>query len=909
MTKPPRLAEAILHVCLPKGLVRDSVLGDLEADFHRDLSTRGRRAAVVGYWGTALAVALRYLAERALHWRRVGTRATPRRDTHGRWEMMGGLVSGDVFQDIRYAVRTLAKEPGWTAATLATLALGIGATTAIFTIVNAVLVQPLAFPEPDRLMMLEYRPADPATDAEWAAYDDYMSRHMRRHVTYPAFETWREATADLFTELGAYDDAWSHDVGFGADQGTERLPGTIATAGLFQALGVSPLRGRLFTDTEDSPDAPGVILLSHGLWMRRFGGDPDAVGSTVTVRGQAHTIVGVMPSDFAFPEASTQLWLSMATGSRGPGSTNYQVVGRVADGTSVDLARMGLNARQIRVLGRDEVERRFGADFITLHSMLVGEVRPLLMLFMSAVGVLLLIACVNVVNLMLSRAVRREHDQVVRAALGAGPARLSRQLLTESLVVSIVGAGLGLVLAFALVSGLMTFAPGSFPRQESITVDGTVIIFSLVVATLVGILVGIVPALRSSRSELAPLLNEASRGSSTGVREGRLRDGLVVLQLAMALVLLVGGGLLTRSLTTLLSEETGFDRRNVLTFETSLPGASYPTFEERRQFYDDLLAEVRALPGVQRAAVAVYLPASGSFHYTGLVVEGYQPGPDEEPMAEIKQVSPDYFATMGMRIVEGRPFDERDDLGQPRVLAISESLARSYFPQGSAIGGRILLDEEEDVWGTVVAVVGDVWFRGGERRAPALYEPYAASGRRGSMDILAKVNGEPLALVPAISRLVTRMNPDIPVYGVMTLEARLWSAVAAPRLRTLLIGAFSIVSLLLSVVGVYGVMAYMVGQRTRELGIRRVLGAAPGGILRYVVRRGVMLTAMGIAVGVVGALQAADALQSYLYDIQADDPVTIVAAATVLAIASMLACSVPALRAARVDPLVAMRNE
>jgi putative ABC transport system permease protein len=906
MTRPPRVAEAMLRASLPPGLARDALLGDLEAEFHERAAQGGFLRARVAYWAAALALAFRYTPRRAAGaspFGRVGRHVAPG-GTYG--PRSNGSWGRDLLHDLRYALRTLTNEPGWAAATLATLALGIGATAAIFTVVHGVLIRPLDMPDPDAVVALEYGPADDAARAHWAGFDAYMTRHMRWHVAYPSYETWREATSDVFTDLGAYDDAWTHDVGFGPEAGTERLPGTIATASLFRALGVPPLMGRLFTQEDDEPGAEAVVLLSYGLWMRRFGGSPDVIGTTVEVRGRPHIVVGVMPPSFAFPAASARLWISMATGSRGAGSTNYTLVGRIRDGITLEQARRALEARSVPVIDGDDVERRVSAHMRDLQTLVAGEIRPTLMVFVAAVGVLLLIACVNVANLMLTRALRRERDRVVRAALGAGPGRLTRQLLTESTVVSVLGAVFGLGLALALVRGVLLLAPGSFPRQESVVVDGTVVLFSLGLATLVSLAVAVAPALHLTRARLAPYLNDSTRGASSSPRTGRLRDGLVVVQLALSLILLVAGGLLTRSLARQLSEETGFDARGVLTIETSLPRASYPTFEESRQFYDELLAGLGRTPGVRSAAAATYVPASGFFHWTELKVEGYVPGPQDEPITEIKQVTPGYFATLGITILEGRPFDDRDGTDGAKVVAVSESLARTYFPPDRALGGRVLVDEEEEVWATVVAVVADVWFRGGEHRAPVVYEPYAASERRGSMDLLVKADGDPRALGPGISRLVTSLDPDVTVYGVLPLETRLWSAVAGPRFRTLLIAALGLASLLLSIIGVYGVMAYMVGQRTRELGIRRVLGARPQGILAFVVRRGLVLTVLGIAIGVLGALQVNGFLRSYLYGLEPHDPVTMAGAVMLLTAASLVACAVPARRAARVDPVVAL---
>lgn len=906
MRRPPRLAESLLRLILGKGLRGASTLGDLEAEFHGDVEARGWLAARVRYWGGALSLLWhRLLAAVRRRVPGLGLRLSAKGTPDGHRIARGDLIGG-LFLDGWYAVRSLVKEPGWTAATLATLTIGIGATTAIFTVVNAVLLRPLDFPAPDRLVLMEFRPADSAGVAEWAGFNEYMSEHMRHHVTFPSFETWRGATADVFEDVGAYDDAWTYDVGFGADAGTERLAGTIVTAGLLRALGVAPLRGRLFGDAADEPGAEPAVLLSYGLWMRRFGGDASIVGRTITIQGRPHSVAGVMPRDFAFPAATTEVWISMASGTRGAGSTNYSVVGRVREDIPVDRARAAVEARTVGLPVADGPDRRYGARLANLRGFLVGEARPLLLLFLSSAGVLLLIACVNVVNLMLTRATRRAHERVVRAALGASPARIARLLFTESVMVSVLGALLGLALAFGLVAAFLKWAPEAFPRQEGVAVDLTVLLFSLGLATVVGILVGLVPAFQASRMGIRVVLNEATRGTSPGARSGRFRDSLVVLQLALALMLLVGGGLLTRSLAAQLDEETGFDPGNVLTLTTSLPRSRYASAADAERFFDRLLAEVRALPGVRSAAAATYAPASGFFHSNSVEVEGYTPAPAEAMEMEFLQVTPQYFAAMGMTILEGRDFDERDDIRGPQVVAVSESLARAYFPDGRALGGRIRVDGE---WRTVVAIIGDVLYRGAKRRAPVLYEPYAVSNRRGGRALFVRTAGGPELLAPSVSRLVASMDPEVTVYGVGPLETHLWEAVSGPRLRALLVGAFAAASLLLAVVGVYGVMTYAVGRRTREMGIRRVLGARPEGIVRHVTRRGLVLTTLGIAIGVAGSLPVGGTLRSYLYRLEPTDPLTFGLAIAILALASTAACLIPALRASRVDPLVALRSE
>jgi putative ABC transport system permease protein len=822
-----------------------------------------------------------------------------------------GALLEDVRQDLRYAGRSLIRKPGYTAAAVLTLGLGVGATTAIFSVVNSVLLRPLGYADPARLVVLGYRPADDATRATWATFDDYMTQHMSVHVSYPNFELWRETTQDLFDDVGIYDDAWTYEINVGS--GTEVLPGTLVSAGLLRALGVQPALGRWFTDEDDVPEAPGTIILSHGLWQRRFGSSSGVIGRTVTVRERPFTVVGVMPRGFKFPSAAAQFWMPLAWASRGSGSTNYQVVGRVKTGMSVQQAASLLEARTVAVESHDGTTSTFGASLDALRNHFVGDARPLLLIFMGAVTAVLLIACVNVVNLMLTRATGQEHELTVRAAIGAGPRRLAQQLLTESAMVSLLGSALGLGVAFGVLDIMIALAPGTIPRQEEIGIDGGVLAFTLGVALLVGIGIGLLPAARAFRLDLASRLSEGTRGASGGVRHGRIRDGLVVTQLALALVLLVSAGVLLKSFMSLLAIETGIRPQNLLTFETSLPNSRYQTFEQRRLFYAELLRDIRGLPGVLSVASAVYLPASGWFHSTGFEVEGYAAAHDEEPQAEVKQVSPDYFSTMGIDLLEGRAFTDADDESAPAVVVINHFMARRYWGQRSAVGGRVRLG---GVWHDVVGVVSDVRYRGagmdGRHAAdgPHIYLSYAAGSRaRGNMAVVVRTAGNPTSLAPQIRSVSTSIDPNVALFNIRPLEDILWEAVSGPRFRTWLLGAFGLVSMALSVVGVYGVMAYAVAQRTRELGIRKALGADQGHILRYVVTRGLLISAMGIAVGVVGALGATGVLRSYLYDLGPRDPMTFVIAVVALGTASLSACLVPAIRAARVDPLIALRVE
>jgi putative ABC transport system permease protein len=905
---PPRLAEALVAACLPGGLVRDSLLGDLQEEFTWRARLTNFAWATFWYWRQAGAIGLRYLWERTTH-RVRSVRPTRALGSPGSsvpvHPSRNRTMIDSLIHDVRYVLRTLRREPGWTAGAVGTLALAIGATTAIFSVVNAVLFRPLDYTEPDRLVVLRYHPADDATRAVWGAWSERSQIYARSNTTWPQFESWEVTTHDIFRDLAAYNDAWSRDVNLG--EGTERLPGALVSAGFFRALQVPPVLGRWLLDEEDRPGSPGAVILSYGLWQRRFGGSDQVIGRIVTIQEQPHTVVGVMPAGFDPFSATVEYWLPMANASRGPGSVNYEVLARLQDGISVEHARAQLAARTIETERRNATQV-IGASFVTLRRHIVGDVRLLLLIFMGAVSALLLIACVNVVNLMLTRATAREHEHVVRAALGAGSGRLIQQLLTESTVLGLLGAALGLPLAFGLTDTMLALAPDSIPRLAEIGIDGGVLAFSVGLAIVVGVAVGLLPAARAARLDLATGLNEGAQRSAGGLRQGRIRDVLVVTQVGLALVLLVCGGLLFKSFLGLLHVETGFNAANVVTFETSLPYSRYPAFEDRRRYYDALLNEVRALPGVQTAGVSIYLLGTNAFRSNDFQVEGYQPGPSEQLLTETKEVSPGYFSSLNIPLLQGRMFDDRDDLGAPGTVLVSQSMAQRYWPEGRVVGGKIKLDDDEE-WSTVVGVVSDVRYRGEVRDAPQVYKSYGASGRGSNMDVVVRVASEPVELIPSIRRLLASIDPDVSVFRLGTLEGQLSAYLTEPRFRTLLLGAFGLTSLILSIVGVYGVMAYAVAQRTRELGIRKALGADGGRIVRGVILRGVAITAVGLALGAAGAYAAADVLQGYLVNVDARDPVTFAVGVVGLAAAALLACYLPARRAARVDPLIALRAE
>jgi len=901
--KVPVIARALLSLILGAA-DREYILGDLAEQFARQADGSGRARAALWYW-RQLRESVAPSARRRLGHRRGRRALVPGIGPHGPAprDARSNSMIDRLTQDIRYALRTLRHEPGWTLAAVCTLALAIGATTAIFSVLHAVLLRPLDFENPRELVALEFHPVNAVAEQSWAALDERTRDHLRRSTTYPDFEAWKRSTSDVFENLAVYDDAWERSANLG--DGSERLPVAFVSAGFFRALRTRPAIGRVFRPEEDLPGGPDAVILSYALWQRRFGGAADVLGRTIDVDDAPHAIVGVLPAGFAFRAKGVELWLPMARATQGARGWNYEVVGRLLPELSVGEAGALLRDRSVAVATRDGDEQGYGVSPLPLQEIIVGEARPLLLLLSAIVVAVLLIACINVVNLMLTRATGREREHIVRAALGAGRSRLAQQHLTESSIVGIIGGALGLAVATVLTQVFVRLNPTALPRQQEVGIDGGVLGFAFGLSLVVGLGIGLIPALRAGRANLAGGLGAASRGATGGGASARVRDGLVVAQIALALVLMVAAGLLLRSFAGMLRLETGIDARNVLTFETDLPESRYPEFHDAQLFYDELLDRIGALPGVSSAALAIYLPVDGWLHTWDFDIDGYPRDPDEELTAEAKQVTPGYFSTLGIDLVAGRTFDERDGSdGFPVV--INESMARRFWPGADAVGREIRFDDQR---ATVVGVVRDVRYRGEDRDMPQVYLPYAGGTFRWGMDVLIRVDGRAGALAAPIRGLVASIDPEVTVFDMRTLDDRLNGSLAEPRFRTLLLGSFGLAALGLSVIGVYGVMAYAVAQRSRELGVRKALGASRGHVMLHVVRRGAVMTVVGLVLGTAGAYATLGVLQSYLFHLDARDPLTIVVSIAALATASMLACYLPARRAARVDPLIALRAE
>jgi predicted permease len=797
-------------------------------------------------------------------------------------------------QDLVYALRRLRSAPGFTLVAVVTLALGIGANGALFSVVNGVLLQPLPYPEPERLVRLA------------ALYEG------QRIVLSPANFYDASAAARSFEALAAYDTGGYTLTGHGEPV---RLQGAEVSAPFFDVLKVRHL-GRGFQAGDNEPGRTPVAVLGHGLWQERFGGDPAVLGHTVTIDGEARTVVGIAPAGFAYPE-QTQIWLPLVYDEqfrvKSRGAWYLSAIGRLGSGFTLGTARAELQAIAER-LERDypDQNEKLGMTAVELREDLVGDVRLALLVLLGAVGFVLLIACVNVANLLLARLSAREGELAVRTALGAGRGRLVRQLLTEALVLGLAGGAAGLALASWGTSLLLALQPGDLPRAAEVRVDWMVGGFAAALSVLGSLLFGAVPALRLARRDPAQALREGGRGLHAG--HGRLGQGLVVAEIALAVALLVGAGLLIRSFTQLRRVAPGFSVANALTLRVSLPETAYKEDARQVAFYRSLLQRLAALPGVRSAGATMGLPLSGIHFNFSFEVEGRPKlAPAQQPSMEVRVVSAEYFGAIGMPVLAGRGFTAADVAEAPRVMVLSRSAVRRFFPGEDPLGKQINLGwggaDSPRAGGTVVGVVGDVKDHGlAEDHPPEAYLPYAQRPVRG-MDLVLRTAVDPASLATAAAAAVRELDPDLPVTRVRTLEQIVSRSVAVPRFYALLLAFFAGTALFLAALGVFGVLSYGVAQRSREIGLRMALGARPADVLRMVVGQALRLAALGLLVGGASALVLSRTLVSLLFELTPTDPATFAMVALVLGAAALLAGALPALRAARLDPLEALRQE
>ncbi|HEY7529426.1 MAG TPA: ABC transporter permease [Gemmatimonadota bacterium] len=823
-------------------------------------------------------------------------------------------MSPHVPADLRQALRALRRAPGFTAAAVLTLALGIGAATAIFSVVNGVLLRPLPFPDPDRLVLLHERARPIGLDRMW--------------VSLPNFRDWRER-ARSFEEMAAFNAGEAGLTGAGEP---EQVRVAWSEGPLLELLGARAVAGRGLAAADDEPGAPAAVVLGHGLWQRRFGGDPAAVGSTVRLDGEPFTVVGVMAPGFAFPDladAGVEAWVTTAPLVRADpdllrrGNHWLAVVARLRPGATPESARremLGL-ARALREENPDSFDD--GVDLTPLAEEVVGGARRPLLLLLGAVGLLLAIACANVAGLLLARGAWRGREIGIRAALGAGRARLVRQLLVESVVLALAAGAAGLLLANWGVEALLSLSPASLPRLDEVGVDGRVLAFGIAVSTLTGAAFGLLPALHASRQDPAALLGEGALRTTAGPRRARLARVLVVVELALAVVLLAGAGLLARSLSGVRGVDPGFDPRGVVLASVSLPTSVYAERERWVAFFDDVLERLRAHPGVTAAGVVTDPPLSGSGRQTGLRIEGApQPPPGQQPpLTDIQVVSPGYPDAAGIQLVRGRTFEPADGPDAPLAALVDEVLVRRYWPDTDPVGRRLALDDDESGrprWREVVGVVESVKHYGvdldAERRAggelvrPTVYLPHRQEPE-SSMTIAVRTDGDPAAVVPVLREAVRAVDPAQPVGEVRLLRDLMADSLGPRRLHTVLLGGFAVAALLLAAIGTYGLVAQAVARRAREIGIRIAVGARDEDVVGMIVRQGAALATAGAAAGLAAALGATRLLEGLLFGVGARDPVTLAAVVSVLVAATLLASWIPARRASRIDPIEVLRSE
>jgi putative ABC transport system permease protein len=798
-----------------------------------------------------------------------------------------------LLSDARHALRLLYKRPGFTVVAILTLALGIGATTAIFTVVYAVLLRPLPFRDAERLVGVRITGRDAAI--------------------YPLpnsdFLAWRSQnrTADA---VAAFDEASTTITGDGAP---ERIPSSQVTDRFFDVLGARPLLGRVFQEGDDKPGAPKTVVLSHKLWMGRYHGDPAIVGRTLLLSAEPHTVVGVMPSGFNFPPGNKELWRILTTNEpRRRGPFYMRGVARLKPGVSIGELRANLDVVTAGLKRQYPAPEDWTLDALPMHEWLVGDVRRILYVLLGAVGFLLLIATANVANLLLARAASREREIAVRSALGAGRARIVGQLLTESVVLGVVAGIIGLALAFGGTRALIALAPAGIPRLVEVGMSVPVFLFALAVASFCGVIFGLVPALRAAHTPLVETLKDGGRGVAGGSHR-RAQRMLVVSEIALALMLSVGAGLMVRSFVALQRVSPGFEPSHLLTFRLSLPRTQYPDRVAQQGFYTRLLQDLEALPGVQAAGLTISLPPHLLEMTDNFMVEGQVLPPNQSaPVGPLLFVSESYFATLGAPLVKGRFFTERDDDKAPDVAIINETLAKQYFPNVDPIGRRLKNGGPErpnNTWNTIVGVVGNINYSGLD--APpeaAVYFPFRQATSNNQF-VVVRTAGDPRGLVQAARGVVARLDKDLPVANLRTMDELMTASVAPPRFRTILVSMFAVVGLLLSAIGIYGVMAYAVTERTHELGVRMALGADRRDVLRMVLREAMNLAAAGVVLGLAGAFAAARLIQSLLFGVTPTDAVTFAGIAILLVVTALVASYIPARRATRVDPMVALRYE
>jgi putative ABC transport system permease protein len=805
------------------------------------------------------------------------------------------MTPASFARDVRYAVRTLFRNPGFTAIALLTFAVGIGVNTAVFSVFNGVLLRPLPYPGADRITMLwlDNRPAGIKEDIG----------------SYPNYVDWRDQSQS-YEHLAAF--TRSNFTLTGSDE-PERITGAQTTSSFFSVVGLQPVLGRLYTSENETPGNDRVVLISYGLWQRKFGGRSDVVGQTLTLNGQPFTVIGVMPPELRLPN-NAQLWKPLAPDAdlrNARTSFWLPVIGRLKPGVTPEDAQTEMSAIAARIEQTYPQMQGFGAYIVPLQKQIVGQIERSLKVLMAAVGLVLLIACANLGNLMLGRTAARRKELAIRTALGAKRGRLIRQLVTETLVLAVVGSALGLLLAFWVTEFFVSLGGSTIPRPDAITIDGRVVLFTLALAVVSALVSGLLPAFQGSRMSLREHLQEGGRESGTGGSRAT-RSVLIAAEMALAFMLLAGAGILVRTLWSMQEVSRGFSTERIAVATLSLPPALFAQPTDVRSFYTRLLERVRALPGVESAATATgilqpLVTTSGVYSIEG------KPSPPPEQRVEypIEVVSADFFATIGAQFAAGRDFGSQDHAEAPRAIIINETLAKHGWPGQDPIGRRMRSggDNSQAPWMTVVGVVKDL-HRAEVTRAirPELYMCAQQVTPRTQM-LVVRTAGDPSAMLPTLRREVQALNPQLPLFATGTLAADVSETLTEPRFRAVLLAVFALIAMLLASIGIYGVTAHAVGQRTQEVGVRMALGAQQTDVLLLMLRQHLRPALIGVVLGLGGAVALSSFLQSMVFGVAATDPATFAIMGLALLGVSVAACWIPAQRAARVDALVALRNE
>ncbi len=892
-SRPSRFTEAVLRACLPGGVTGDSILGDLREEYHRDLGRGGPFRASLRHLRRVLSIASRFSG-------RPGP--TPHHEARGRG--LGASTTkrheegpmSTLLNDLRYAFRSLRKSPGFAAVVILTLALGIGANVAMFSVVDAVLLEGLPYPEADRLVLGR---TTYSGQISWnVSSEDYFDYRDR---------------VEAFSSLGAMR-SFPYEVTVTGGEEPERLSSSMVSVNLFQTVGVSPQLGRWFGPADADLSSPTVALISHGYWQRRFGGDPAAVGRTITVGGTPTTVIGVMPAGF-FLFQNADFWFPMQPGGPWTGIRrfhNWTLIGRLADGVTAEQAQSQVDvvSAQLSEAYPDSNTEK-GLNVAPLQDVLVDQYDEMLLTLMAAIGLVLLIACGNVAGLLLARGTGRVREMAVRAAMGATGGRLARQLLGESLVLALVAGVLGTILAGWLQGLALRAIPLEYAGITELGMSGGMLAFALLLSLATALLFGAMPAWSGARAEPGAHLASGTRTTESG-KGARLRSGLVVLQVALSMVLLIGSGLLVRSFVRLNGVDPGFRAEGLLTARVSLPAAGYPETQERVAFFTGLLEDIRAIPEVRAAGAISLLPIKDGYSNVGAWDPENPPaGPRDVILAEHRPVLPGYFEAMEIPIRAGRDFLDPVGGESEFALIVNETMARGLFGNENPVGRMVAVDagEAEPLLARVVGMVGNV--RMTKLAGEPQWQMYYSYGQYPptTLSLAVRTAGNPAAVTHAVREALRNRDPDIPLGSIATMEEVVWDALATPRVLMTALTAFALVALFLSALGLYSVVAFFVVRRIHEIGIRVALGATGGRVMGLIVGRGLILVAGGLVLGLGGAFLLTRYLQEQLYEVQATDPATFTAVSLGLVAVAVLACLIPAWRAVRIDPVRALQAE